>query len=55
MDRNNSNEKIGDNPSIKKIKQNLEAMKLLKKATDIGLFDILIPLGLNKDKLNDVL
>ena len=49
----NANEKIGDNPSAKKMKESLEGMKLLKNATEMGLFDGLIPLGLDKDKLND--
>lgn len=50
---NNSNEKIGDNPSAKKMKESLEGMKMLKNATEMGLFDGLIPFGLDKDKLSD--
>jgi len=53
MDEDKSSEKIGNNPSAKKMKESLEVMKMLENATETGLFDGLIPLGLDKEGLSN--
>lgn len=49
------NKLIVDNPSIKKMEKTLDNMKKLRTAVEIGLLDFLVPLGLDKGELSDVL
>ncbi len=53
MDDGNLNGKIKDNESAEKMIKSLEGMKAVKNATEMGLLDWLIPLGLDKDSLGD--